>query len=189
VDPQLEAIIVDLNAARRRVEALAALPRVAWTHRPGPDAWSATQCLAHLNLTSEAILPLMAAGLIEARKAPRRAPVPYRRDAVGWAIWMAMAPEGGVKIKTVPTLEPPPAARFDLVAARFDELQAAIVAQVGEAEGLAIDQVQLPSPFDPRVTYNLYAIFTLTPRHQHRHLQQAERAVEVFTELRSGRRV
>jgi hypothetical protein len=187
VDPQLQAIADDLEAARGRVHVLGSLPRVAWNHRPGPGAWSAAQCIAHLNLTSEMILPLVMAGLSEARKAPRRAPVPYRRDPVGWAIWMAMAPDGGVKLKTVAALDPPATTRFDLVVARFNALQTELVQQVREADGLPIDQIQLASPFDARVKYNLYAIFTLVPRHQDRHLQQAERAVEVFTEIRSLR--
>jgi len=35
--------------------------------------------------------------------------------------------------------------------------------------------VRVTSPFNARVRYNLYACFTILPRHQHRHLWQAER--------------
>ena len=33
----------------------------------------------------------------------------------------------------------------------------------------------MTSPFNARMRYNLYAGFSTLPRHQHRHLQQAER--------------
>lgn len=43
------------------------------------------------------------------------------------------------------------------------------------ANGPPIDGVPGSSPFNRRMRYNLYAGFSTLPRHQHRHLQQAER--------------
>ena len=63
--------------------------------------------------------------------------------------------------------------------ADFERLQSEVIACVSAAEGLPIDNVKLASPFDARVRYNLYAALTLVPRHQHRHLLQAERAAGV----------
>jgi hypothetical protein len=60
----------------------------------------------------------------------------------------------------------------------FAEWQAELVACVKAADGLPIDQISVASPFDPRLSYNLYAALSLVPRHQHRHLVQAERAVQ-----------
>ena len=54
-----------------------------------------------------------------------------------------------------------------------------MIAGVRQADGLPIDDVKIVSPFDDRVKYNLYAALTLVPRHQHRHLLQAERAGQV----------
>ena len=47
------------------------------------------------------------------------------------------------------------------------------------AQDLPIDRVKMASPFDGRVKYNLYAAMTIVPRHQHRHLLQAERAARI----------
>ncbi len=63
--------------------------------------------------------------------------------------------------------------------ADFERLQADVIDCVSAANGLPIDRVKLVSPFDTRVRYNLYAALTLVPRHQHRHLLQAERAAGV----------
>jgi hypothetical protein len=57
----------------------------------------------------------------------------------------------------------------------FSRLQAEQIACVREADGLPLGRVRITSPFDARLKYNLYACFTILPRHQHRHLWQAER--------------
>lgn len=64
--------------------------------------------------------------------------------------------------------------------ADFARLQSEIIACVREADLLPIDRVTLRSPFDARVTFNLYAALTLIPRHQQRHVLQAERAAGVL---------
>ena len=42
------------------------------------------------------------------------------------------------------------------------------------ADGLPLGKVKVASPFDPRARYNLYSCFVILPRHQVRHLEQAE---------------
>jgi len=58
--------------------------------------------------------------------------------------------------------------------AEFDALQAEQLALTRAGDGLPLDRVRVTSPFAARVRYNLYACLVLLPRHQHRHLQQAE---------------
>lgn len=176
MDPQLTAIIDDLEAAGYRLRLLrGSVPSPALGLRPSPGQWSAAECLSHLNLTSEAVLPMLRGGLSEARDGqPRTAP--YRRDAIGWMLWMAMSPSSRLKTKTIPAFAPSGDDPFDPLHAYFDRLQAEIIQCVRMADGLPIDRVKLVSPFDSRLKYNLYAVLTLVPRHQHRHLLQAERA-------------
>ena len=45
-----------------------------------------------------------------------------------------------------------------------------------QADGLPLDRILVESPFDARVRYNLYSALVMLPRHQHRHLDQAEAA-------------
>jgi hypothetical protein len=42
-----------------------------------------------------------------------------------------------------------------------------------ECDGLAIDKVQIVSPFGEKIRYNCYSAFVLLHRHQERHIQQA----------------
>jgi hypothetical protein len=177
VNAQLQAVIDDLTSARERLRALyRALPGDAWSQQPAENRWSAAECIAHLNLTSRALLPLLCAGLDEARVRGVRTAPRYRRDLVGWLVWQAMRPSGGLKTAALPAFVPPSALPLEDLLGEFERLQDELASCVRKAEGLAIEQVTVVSPFDARVKVNLYAALTLVARHQHRHLLQAERA-------------
>ena len=91
-----------------------------------------------------------------------------------------MPPSGGLRTHTAPAFIPSGETPPDALMVDFDRLQSELIACVGAAEGLAIDRVRLVSPFDARVKCNLYAALALVPRHQLRHLLQAERAADVI---------
>ena len=174
---QLNAIVDDLQSAEERFQVLHRwVPRDCWSVRPAPGRWSAAECLTHLNLTSQAILPLLHAGLREAATDPHPRASRYRRGVVGWAVWTLIAPSNGLRTRTLPAFVPAGDESPESVVADFTRLQSEIIACVRAADGLPIDRVMLRSPFDGRVRCNLYAALTLVPRHQHRHALQAERA-------------
>jgi hypothetical protein len=182
VEPQLSAIIEDLQAAVQRLDTLRSMVSdAAWTHRPGVARWSPAECVAHLNLTSQALIPVLRVGLEQA-STEARAGSRYRRDLVGWVIWKVIAPSTRLRTRTVPAFMPSGEGSPAEILADFKRLQSDIIACVRSAEGRAIDHVKLASPYDARVRYNLYAALTLVPRHQHRHLLQAERAARVVPE-------
>jgi hypothetical protein len=66
-------------------------------------------------------------------------------------------------------------------AAEFDRLQDEQMELVRQADGLPLGKLKIVSPFGPGFKYNLYSAFTILPAHQHRHLQQAERAWETLS--------
>ena len=176
MDGQLQAILDDLESARTRLHALwASVSREAWHARPAADRWSAGDCVEHLNLSSQAILPLLRDGVERAQ--PARTAGPFRRDALGWLIAKAIAPASPVRMRSEPAFVPVVEQSAEMAIAEFDRLQDALVACVRAAEHRSIDSVAIVSPFDARgLRYNLYSALTLVARHQHRHLLQAERA-------------
>jgi hypothetical protein len=187
VDPQLNAVIEDLRSAEHRLRTLrSTLPSDAWSRRPGITRWSPAECVAHLNLTSESLLPLLRAGLEEAGDGRHQAESRYRRDPVGWLIWKVTTPSGRWRTRTVPAFVPSVEIPPEALVADFERLQADVIACVRAAEGLPIDHIKLTSPFDARVKYNLFAAFTIIPRHQHRHLLQAERAAGALAQQASA---
>ena len=180
MDGQLSAIVQDLQAVEQRLRQLHDwLPRDAWSQPPSPGRWSPAECVAHLNLTSRAMLPLLGDGLHKAIRNPIGPPARYRRDLVGWLIWKLIAPSNRLRTRTIQAFVPSGDESPDTVMAEFSRLQSEIVDCVRAADGLPIDHVTLRSPFDERVKCNLYAALTLIPRHQLRHALQAERAASV----------
>ena len=182
---QLHAIVADLRAAERRMHALRArLPPEAWSRRPAAARWSPAECVAHLNLTSEAFLPLLHDGLDDARRLGRTS-ARYRRDVLGWLIWRLVTPSGAFRTRTGAAFVPSADRPVERILAGFERLQGDLVACVRAADGLPLDKVKLVSPFDARAKYNLYAAMTIIPRHQHRHLLQAEQAAGPARALRT----
>ena len=179
--PQLARIVAGFEQAQRRLHRLVdALPPERWAERRDPARWSVAECVAHLNLTGAAYVPLVRAALDEARRLPQRAVTRYRRDAVGVLIGMMAGPlpeVGGVRLGRVRTAAPfVPTGDLTQAAVlgEFDRLQGEQIALVREADGLPIDRVTVRSPFDSRVRYNAYACLVILPRHHDRHLAQAE---------------
>lgn len=179
--PQLADVAAGLERARDRLHALTdALPPERWARRADPARWSVAECVAHLNLTSRAFLPLIRAALAEARALGGPAPARHRRDPVGWMLAHLVGPLprlGGRRLGRIATPAPfVPTGDLprDAVVREFDALQDDLLAQVRAADGLPLSRVRVTSPFDARARYNLYACLSMQAPHQHRHLQQAE---------------
>jgi hypothetical protein len=182
VHEQLAAIVADFDAAQARLHRLVAdMPEERWAARADPARWSVAECVEHLNLTGRAYVPLVRAGLERARALGRsQGSHRYRRDPLGWLVGVMVGPLprlGGVRIGRVPTTArfvPREARERTATIAEFDALQAEQATLTRAGDSLPLDRVRVTSPFAGRVRYNLYACLVLLPRHQHRHLDQAE---------------
>jgi hypothetical protein len=183
MNAQLRELADTLEAVTVRARSLrAGLPADAWTQRPGEGQWSPAECIAHLNLSSEALLPVLRSALDEAsvKGAWRgRTASTYRRDLAGWFVWHLLSPSSPVRTRSAAAFEPQMDGSTDNVLCRFEQLQHEVLACVQAADGLSIDRIRVASPFCVGVTYNLYSALTLVARHQERHLLQAERAARV----------
>ena len=175
--PQLAEIISEFTSASTRVRTLhRGLAPGAWSRRPTPESWSPGECVVHLNLTATAMLPLIRQGLEDARRLGRSSTGQYRRGMIGWLLWRTISSPGRFKATTIPAFVPSSDRPAQEVMAEFDRLQAEQIAVTREADGLPIDRVKMSSPFNARVRYNIFAALSILPRHQHRHLWQAEQA-------------
>jgi hypothetical protein len=178
VHPQLEDIVREFESASARLRALhRGLAADAWSRRPAPERWSPAECVAHLNLTSIVMLPLVRQGLAHARRSRRAAGARYRRDIVGWLLWRAASSPGRFKSRTTAAFVPSGARPVEEIVAEFDRLQAEQIAVTREADRLPIDRVKMTSPFNAKIRYNVFSALSILPRHQHRHLWQAEQAL------------
>jgi hypothetical protein len=85
-----------------------------------------------------------------------------------------------IRAKTTSAFEAPPDADPGALTARFRELQEEQIELLHAADGLPLNQLRIASPFNERVRYNLYSCFVILPRHQERHLWQAEQALDTI---------
>jgi hypothetical protein len=176
---QLQAVVDEFKSAQTRLHSLArSVSEQAWARRPDPGRWSVGECVAHLNLTSAAYLPILDDALVRARQLSGARVVHggYRRDLAGWLLWKMSGPRVLFRVKTAPAFVPVETVAPSRLVSEFDRLQMEQIDRVREARGLSIDQIKVTSPFNARIKYNLYACLTILPRHQHRHLWQAEQA-------------
>lgn len=186
--PELRAIAEDFRAAEARLGRLsAALPDGRWEERPGPGRWSVSECVEHLNLTGAVFLPVIRHALDEAARLEPARDSKLRRDFVGWLLARVMSPPVRFgRVKTGQRFKPGALEAPDALRAEFRRLQAEQLECVEEADGLPIDRVRVTSPFDGRVRYNLYSCLGILPRHQHRHLWQAEQVVDRLSAPAAG---
>lgn len=180
---QLQSLADDYQRATERLHRLReAVPANRWAERPASGGWSVAECIAHLNLTAEAYVPMLRDALNRARKAGGGAPATFRLGLIGWLIHRMAGPGSRTRIRTSAAFVPTGNASAEQIVARFDQLQAELVKLLHSADGLPLHRVKLGSPFNARVRYNTYAAFAIQPAHQHRHLDQAER---VWAEIRA----
>lgn len=178
--PQLQAVVDAFDAAQGRLHRLAdALPEERWSARPDPRRWSVAECVAHLNLTSRAYLPLLRDAIERARALGVPAPRRYRRDLAGWVLAYAAGPLPRIagrrigRVKTAAAFVPSAAADRETLIDEFDALQEEQAALARTADGLPIDRVRIVSPFGP-LRYDAFSALVVLPRHQVRHVEQAE---------------
>src|SRR6266702_4974716 len=93
--PQLQIVADEYRSAQARLHDLVrAVPDEQWGKRSDPARWSVAECVAHLNITSLAYVPLLPHAVSRARMLERRSPSRYRGDPIGWLLWASMGRSG-----------------------------------------------------------------------------------------------
>ncbi|MEP6508434.1 MAG: DinB family protein, partial [Gemmatimonadales bacterium] len=174
---QLAELVKGFESAQSRLEKLVdSLPDAAWDERTEPAKWSVAECVAHLNLTSEAYIPRIQVALREAGAMKKTRNTEFKRDLAGWFFGMMVGPLpmlGKIrigKVKTAPDFVPKGKHPKGPTVATFKRDQDQLIALVKDADGLPIDEVNIKSPFGEKISYNCYSAFVILDRHEHRHL-------------------
>ncbi len=181
---QLEAVAEEFARVRARFAALES--RVSdeeWIARPAPNAWSVSECVAHLNLSAAAMLPRMRQAFAEARELPPIGARKYRGTMLGRMLASMLGPVPivlGIKLgksRTAAPFVPGTELPRAQIASEFRHWNTEEAALVREAEGLQVDKTTLESPFVKGARYDGFSALWIVARHEHRHLKQAERAL------------
>lgn len=184
---QLDAVAEEFAEVRAKFTMLESRVSDAdWGRRPSPAEWSVAECVAHLNLTSAAMVPALRRAVTEAMALSRMSQRPYKQVLLGRVLSATIGPVRIVagfklgKVATPPPFVPGSTATRDVVRNAFLEWQEDELQLVRDAADLSIDQVRIESPFRAGLFYDGYSALLILPRHEMRHLVQAERALEAL---------
>jgi DinB superfamily len=181
---QLAALVESLESAQEKLRSLSdKISSAQFTRHPAPGAWSAADCVEHLNLTSRAYVPLLRTAIAEARLLRAEHSGNYSMGLPGRVLAFMMRPMKHLgkfklgRVKTTGPFTPRGGQTREQLLSEFVRLQSDLIGLIGSADGLPIDEVKIQSPFG-KMRYNAYAALEIVARHEHRHLQQAQEATK-----------
>lgn len=154
-------------------------PRL-FTVRPNNASWSASECIAHLTISTEMFLPVLRNAIDDARKRGLKGGKRPSMDFLGRILRWFMEPPVRTRMKTRAPFVPKGVRAKTESLNEFLSLQDALLELLREAETISMSRVKIVSPFDSRVRYNIYSAFRIVAAHQRRHLWQGEQAVAML---------
>lgn len=177
----VEPVSLQLADLKRQFEACSAaaqelaasVSETEFMGRVKNGGWSIAECLEHLTATTSLYLPILEVSL---KEAPPGAG-PYKMDWRGRLLKWILEPPYRSKVKTLPSLEPK-IEDWRKVLPSFLASQQSLYEAMEPWNGRALDKVQITSPFNKRLRYNIYSLFNVIAAHQRHHLWQAQRVQE-----------
>jgi DinB superfamily len=167
-------LISELNASDGRAEAVAqGLTPEQLNWKPRPDAWSVGQCLEHLHLANEVYLPAISLAL------EGRQPVKVQDVNLSWLSrwfirnYIAPNPQGTqarAPKKIEPAKEVHPLILQSFLRSNQEARQ--LVRRAGDFD---VNLIRFKNPFIPLLRFTVGTGLEIIPKHQSRHLLQAER--------------
>lgn len=179
--PELLALFEELRETRALAHRLAAdlSDAQAWW-RPDPERWSVAECIDHLTVTAEQLLPRLRGTIVGAHPPGERAagPLPgsFRRGLLSRLLIAFTEPPPRLRMRAPAPYAPEVAEGelVDRVLGRFDRAHEELEAQVLESRGLDLGRVKMTSPFSRLLRLSLRDWFAFLAAHERRHLWQAD---------------
>lgn len=175
LDELLEQYAAAADDATRLVETQ---PAARLTSRPNPARWSAVECLQHLAISNERFAPPLEEALEKARALPAAAGA-YRMNFMARMLQWTLEPPARMRMPTPPAFIPRSHVPPEEALRTFLDSHNRLAALLSQGRGLALDKVEIVSPFAEKVRYSAWSAFVLAVVHERRHLWQAHRAVAV----------
>ena len=172
-------IAEQIEAIRERLETLAAgKSNEALNWRPEGNRWSIAECIEHLNLTADMLLPeidkSIAAGVAAE---PGTEGVARHSMVFGWLL-PVIEPPPKRRFKTKPDLTPRPDLDAAKVIERFGQVRDEVVERLERARGIDLTRTKVRHPLIRLMSFRLGEIFTTIAAHERRHLWQAEQVTK-----------
>lgn len=149
--------------------------------QPADGAWSAMQCLGHLNTYGDYYLPAIEKAIIEAKQHGKIAEVNFKPGWLGNYFTNMMLPnEQGVpnkKMKASKNYTTNNEGNSDCTIAKFIDQQEKLLLLLEEAKQVDINSLRIPVSIAKFIQLKLGDVFMFLIAHNLRHVKQAERAI------------
>jgi len=157
---------------------LLALPADTLNRRPAGGGWSAAECLAHLNATTEKYAPCIANAVDQAR---RRAWLAHKSFRPGWFerfFLGSIEPGNKRKFKAPAVFQPPPGLTISTIEQEWRATHSRMFELMNCSDELDLKRPKVTSPATRFLRLSLGASFALVATHDRRHILQAKHAIE-----------
>ena len=172
--PELRNIREQVDAKSQRMQELCAglsEKQLAW--RPAETKWSIAENLLHLERTAQIFFPIIDRAIEDARRRGRLSNGPFKLGFMGTLFVKYSEPPPKIRLRAPKPLrvllEGPAADALP----RFLASQGQFKDRLESANGMDIVRVRITSPFSSFVRMSLFALFSVFPAHERRHVWQA----------------
>ena len=150
--------------------------------QPAPGAWSAMQCLGHLNAYGDYYLPAIEKAISEAKEQHKTSATTFKPGWLGNYFTNLMMPnENGSpskKMKAPKNYTTNNEGDSDCTIAKFIDQQERILQLLEEAKTADLNTIRIPISIAKFINLKLGDVFMFLIAHNLRHVKQAERALK-----------
>lgn len=178
--PQLQQSLDRLASASHEIDTLLdSLDNTQLRWKPAPDSWSVGECVEHMAMTTEKLLPVLESAINEGRAAGRTAQGPFTYGWLARGFVDSLAPNTTRKYK-VNKIYAPTAAPETVTDARghWHRVHDRLGELMKAADGLDLKRIKATSPAVRLIRLPIGAWFDAMANHNERHLAQAKRVTQ-----------
>ena len=152
---------------------------------PAPGAWSAAQCLEHLNIYGPHYLPAIGKAIQQGKMKGKKPSKHFNSGWLGAYFTQLMQPQQGGALKSkmkapknaVPSAQPDP----HRMLAEFIDQQEKMLVLLREAAAVNLNDLRVPISLSPWIRLKLGDTFGFVIAHIERHVLQADRSITDYT--------
>jgi hypothetical protein len=169
------------NHLEKAVQQWQNMPTTHLEKSPRTGAWSAVQCIEHLNIYSRYYLPMIKQAIEIAQKNAWKAAPQYQSGWLGGYFYRMMLPkENGTlssKMSAPKNATPPKKVDTTAAIAEFISHQEELLRLLEVAHHVSLAKPRIPISIAPFIRLKLGDVFLFLTAHTERHILQIERAL------------
>ena len=169
----------NLNNNLKRIDSTfdsLSLNQINW--KPGSKIWSIGECIKHLVIINELYLKKMKEFVIKDTSNPNE-DFNYSQSFIGKLLTKRVDPENFKKLKTFKVFDPLVSSSSKSVVQDYALIMKGFIEMVKDMNGINLKKIKFSSPVSKSIRLNLGDPLIFIPKHDERHLVQAERIMNL----------